>query len=223
RPHEMNRSGSVHPAIAESRVVLDAGETVVDVAELLADALDEGADVDAVAVLAIAGDEVLAAHQIVDLPVRHVGVVGIGEQPHDLEFGKRQVDALAVVEGAVDVVAQLELAADVGRGGIAGTVPGGRPLRPVGDEPQALQDDREAARLLDEVDRAPAQRCLLLDLMAEHCEEDHWNMQVAVAQVAQDREPSSPGMRQSSRTASALPPSPKCRRTDSPSPKSSTS
>src|SRR5262245_35964814 len=115
----MNRLVRVHPTVAEPGIVLDAGEAVVDIAELLADALDEGADVDAIALLAVAGDEVLAAHEIVDLPVGHVGVGGAGEQPDDLELGQGEVDALAVVERAVDVVAQLELAADVGGARIA--------------------------------------------------------------------------------------------------------
>src|SRR5262245_61589283 len=38
----------VHPAIAESGITGDAVETLVDVAELLPDALNEGTDVDAV-------------------------------------------------------------------------------------------------------------------------------------------------------------------------------
>src|SRR5262249_12786655 len=106
-----SRSRRVRPAVSEPRVVLDAGEAVVDIAEFLSNPFDEGTHVDAVALLAVAGDEVLAAHEVVDLPVGDVGVAGAGQQPPDLEFGQRQVDALAVVEGAVDVDPQFKLAA----------------------------------------------------------------------------------------------------------------
>src|SRR5215470_2264055 len=104
--------GRVHPPIAESGIVADAVEILVDLPELLADPLDEGADVDAEALLAIAGDEVLAADQVVDLAIGDVGVDRAGKQPHDVELGQRQVDALAVIKCPADVGAQLQLAAD---------------------------------------------------------------------------------------------------------------
>src|SRR5215831_6311641 len=128
------RSRRVRPAVSESRVVLDAGEAVVDIAEFLSNPFDEGAHVDAVPLLAVAGDEVLAAHEVVDLPVGDVGVAGAGQQPHDLEFGQRQVDALAVVEGAIDVDPQFQLAARQERTDLARGIGAADPLRAVGNE-----------------------------------------------------------------------------------------
>src|SRR3546814_13613969 len=61
---------------------------------------------------------------------------------------------------------------------------GGR-LHPLGDQLQALQDDRQAARLVDEVDGAPFQGRLLVDLVAQHGEEDHRGLDAALAHAAQ--------------------------------------
>src|SRR3546814_2716357 len=53
----------IAPSVAEAGIVLDTVEVVVDVAELLANPLDEGPHVGPVAVRPVAGDEVLAAHR----------------------------------------------------------------------------------------------------------------------------------------------------------------
>src|SRR5689334_22606207 len=60
------------PAVAESGVVMDVFKFRIDIAELLADALYEGPHIGPVALDPIAGDEVLAVHEIVDLTVRDV-------------------------------------------------------------------------------------------------------------------------------------------------------
>src|SRR5215468_6314534 len=78
--------GGIHPPIAESGIVADAVELLVDLPELLADPLDERADVHAKTLLAIAGNEILAAHQVVNLAIGDVGVDRAGEQPHDVEL-----------------------------------------------------------------------------------------------------------------------------------------
>src|SRR3546814_13641518 len=45
--------------------------------------------------------------------------------------------------------------------------------------------DRQAARLVDEVDGAPFQGRLLVDLVAQHGEEDHRGLDAALAHAAQ--------------------------------------
>src|SRR5262249_54418268 len=154
------------------RVVGDAIETLVDIAELLPDALDEGADIDAKAFLAIAGDEILAANEIVDLAIRHVGIGGADEQPDDIELGQRQVDAPPVIVGTADVSAQLKPAARQRLAEVAALT--GRRCLPAAfrDHTQAPQDDAKAARLVDEIDGTPAQRLLLVVLVAQHRQED---------------------------------------------------
>src|SRR6478672_8859641 len=83
-------SFTVIPVVAIARVVLDAVEIVVDGAELLADALDEGADVDPIPLLAPAGHEAFAAHEIVDLAIGEValGHIGQGLQDRELRQGE---------------------------------------------------------------------------------------------------------------------------------------
>src|SRR5437762_4894176 len=127
--------GRIHPPIAESGIVADAIELVVDLPELLADPLDEGADVHAKAFLAIAGDEILAADQVVDLAIGDVGVDRAGKQPHDVELGESEVDALAVVERPADVGAQLQLAADQRLADVGDAVGDGGLLGALGDQP----------------------------------------------------------------------------------------
>src|SRR3954466_10273625 len=99
------------PVVAIARVVLDAVEIVVDGAELLPDALDEGADVDAIPLLAPAGHETFAAYQIVDLAVGEVALGHIGQHLQDGEFRQGQLDPVAVPEGPADGGTKLELPA----------------------------------------------------------------------------------------------------------------
>ena len=70
---------------------------------------------------------------------------------------------------------------------------GGRPghgrrrfaLGPGQDQGHALEQDAEAARLLDKIHGAALKRRLLVDLIAEHGQEDHRNRQAALAHTAQ--------------------------------------
>src|SRR5476651_276883 len=67
-PSRMRRQ----PAVAKSGVVVDGLELGIDVAEFFADSLDEGADTVARARIAVFRCDVLAANEIVDLPVGDV-------------------------------------------------------------------------------------------------------------------------------------------------------
>jgi hypothetical protein len=64
--------GCYNPAVAKPGVVADVLERRIDIMEFLADSLDEGADVGAKTVVAIAGREVLAVNQVVDLAIGYV-------------------------------------------------------------------------------------------------------------------------------------------------------
>src|SRR6476660_2328043 len=97
-------------AVAESGVIMDVLELRIDLAELLADALDEGADIGAIAFIAIAGDEVLAVNEIVDFAIGNVLAGTQGQQGDDLELGQRQIDRCSGPTRAVDVEAKLEMA-----------------------------------------------------------------------------------------------------------------
>src|SRR5271165_6426448 len=92
---------SLTPAIAEPRVILDPVEARVEGDELLADAFDEGADVGAIAVTAVAGDEVLAMHEIIELPIGHVLPGALGQEAHHAELGQRQLHLLPLPGGAI--------------------------------------------------------------------------------------------------------------------------
>jgi hypothetical protein len=59
-------------AVAEPGVVADVLERRIDIMEFLADSLDEGADVCVKTLVAVAGREVLAVNQIVDLAIGYV-------------------------------------------------------------------------------------------------------------------------------------------------------
>src|SRR3954447_15914563 len=97
------------PAVAETGVVLDGVDSGIDIAELLAYALDERADVRPISLIAVSGDEVLAVHEVVDLAVRDILAGAHREQGDDLELGQREVERPPVPGGAVDVEAQLQL------------------------------------------------------------------------------------------------------------------
>ena len=54
---------------------------------------------------------------------------------------------------------------------------------------QALHQDRQAARLVDEIDGAALERRLLVDVVAQHGQEDHRRGAAGAAQAAQHLEP----------------------------------
>src|SRR5579859_2878179 len=70
------------PAIAEAGIIGDGGEGGIDGQEFLADPLDQGADIGAIAVRTFAGDEILAAQRVVDLAIGQ-GAPGGGQQFDD--------------------------------------------------------------------------------------------------------------------------------------------
>src|SRR5216684_3759075 len=112
RPGDPSRRSVGRPVVAvtDARMVEDVLEFGVDLAELLANAFDEGADIGAIALVAITGDEVLAVDDVVNLAIRHILAGPHGQQGEDLELGQRQIDRLARPARAVDVEAQLETA-----------------------------------------------------------------------------------------------------------------
>src|SRR5260221_154422 len=167
---------------------MDVLELRIDLAELLADALDEGADIGPIALIAIAGDKVLAVNEIVDLAVGDVLAGTQGEQGDDLELGQRQIDRRSRPTRAVDVKAQFELADMQHVAGLS-AIPVGRRPASLGDQAQPLDEDREAARFVDEIDGAALERRLLVDILAQHREENNWCRVAGAAQAAQHLEP----------------------------------
>src|SRR5512133_1083602 len=93
------------PAVSETGVVFDVVEVRIAIAELLADALDEGSYVGTIALRAVPGDEVLAVDEIIDFPVTDVLLGPLGEKRNNLEFGQREVDRLAGPQSPVNVEA----------------------------------------------------------------------------------------------------------------------
>src|SRR5579883_2083690 len=174
------------PAVAESCIVVDMVELRVSVAELLADALDERPDIGAEPLRAIAGDEILAVDEIIDLAIGDVLAGAQGEQRHDLELGQRQVERLAGPVRAADVEAQLQLVEMEDVADVAPTVGINRRARSLGDEAQALHQDRKAPRLVDEIDGAAFERRLLVDVVAQHGQEDDGGRRAGPPEAAQD-------------------------------------
>src|SRR5579871_2054853 len=82
------------PVIAVARIILDAVELIVEGAEFLADALDEGTYVDPITLLSPTGDEALAAHQIVDFPIGEVALRRLGQGLENRELGQGQLTRL---------------------------------------------------------------------------------------------------------------------------------
>src|SRR5260221_3695225 len=116
---------------------MDVLELSIDLAKLLADAFYEGADIRAIAFIPIAGDEVLAVNEIVDLAIGDVLAGAQREQRDDLELGHRQVDWRARPARAVDVEAQLETAEMQDIAGLSAIRLRRRP-RALGNQPQTL-------------------------------------------------------------------------------------
>ena len=140
---------------------------------------------------AIAGDEILAMHEVVDLAIAHVLAGTQRQQRHDLELGEGEFELALAPGGAVDVEAQLELARRgpsrrVRRSG------SGSGAQPVADEIEALHQDRQPARLVDEIDRAASQGRFLVDVVAQNREEDDRRVRAGLAQAAQHLEPVHP-------------------------------
>src|SRR5690349_16382211 len=150
------------PAIAEPAIVLDAGKGRVHRAKLLPNSLDEGADVDPVAVLAASGDEVLAVHDVVELAVGHV-LARLERQPrHHAELGDGEIDHLAAPERTAPIEAQCQ-AAEPYLALLRLRRPDGPLTRR--DQLDAFQERLGDARLLDIVDGATGERRLLVGVI----------------------------------------------------------
>src|SRR6516164_9471082 len=98
------------PAVSKTGVVSDMVETGVNIAELLADTLDEGAYIGAVPLRAVPGDKILAVDEIVDLAVADVLARLFGQQSHNPEFRQRQIDLSFRPQCAICAKAQHQLA-----------------------------------------------------------------------------------------------------------------
>src|SRR5271170_3606563 len=135
------------PAVSKTGVVLDVVEMGVAVAELLADTLDEGADIGAVPLCSVPGDEILAVDEIIDLAVADVLPRFFGEKRQDLEFRQGKIDGFFRPYRSADVEAQLQSSERhllrAHRLGI------GSRSRAVGDQLQSLDQDRQAPRFVD--------------------------------------------------------------------------
>ena len=94
------------PTISKTSVVFDVVETWVDIAELFADALDEGADIGTIPLGAVSGDEVFAVDQIVNLAVADILTCFLGQQGEDLEFGQGEVEKSSRLDRPADIEAQ---------------------------------------------------------------------------------------------------------------------
>src|SRR5262249_25508188 len=98
----------------------------------------------------------------------------------DVEFGKREIDGLALPDGAMGFVSQDEIAmAHESRLLHLALAP------PAKNQFDALEQDREAPRLLHKIHRAVQQPGLFVDLIVEYCEEDHRYLDIAGAQALQ--------------------------------------
>src|SRR5579862_5337866 len=139
------------PAVAKAGIIVDQIEFGIDVAEFLADTLDEGADIGAIAFGAVAGDEILAVHEVVDVAIGDILAGARYQQHQDVELGQREFQLLAAPVGSAGVGAQ-------GEASVLDGLPRFRrrlgPRPPVlEDEVQPLEQDRQAPRLVDEIDR----------------------------------------------------------------------
>src|SRR6516225_8321576 len=103
-------SGFRGPAVSETGVISNVVEIGIDIAELLADTLDEGAYIGAVPFRAVPGDKILAVDEIVDLAVANVLAPLFGQQGHNPEFRQRQIDLSFRPQRAICVKAQYQLA-----------------------------------------------------------------------------------------------------------------
>src|SRR5579875_51498 len=133
-----NRRRSIlgDPAVPEAGVIFDMVEIGIAVAELLSDALDEGADVGAVSLWSVAGNKVFAVDEVVDFTISDIAAGPLGEKPDDLEFGQAKIDQPAGPERPVGVAAQFE-PADSERRRAGGVAFGRRPYA-FGDQFKAL-------------------------------------------------------------------------------------
>src|SRR5579884_3097280 len=148
------------PAVSEAGVIFDMVEAGIAVAELLANALDKGADVGAVALGSVTGNEVLAVDEVVDFTISDIATGPFGEKPDDLELGQAEIDRSAGPQRPVGIAAQFE-PTDSERRRTGGVAFGRRPYA-FGDQFEALQEDRQATRFVNKIDSAAFERRLFI-------------------------------------------------------------
>jgi len=122
-------------------------------------------------------------HQIIDVAVMNILAGAAGQQLDDIELGQGQLDRLAAPQRAARVAPERQRAI-VERGGL--TAIAVRQDRPhaLGDQLDPFQDDRQAARLVDEIDGAAFERRLFIDIVAERGQKDDGNGDDATADLA---------------------------------------
>src|SRR5205823_3577093 len=159
------------------------GKIRVDFPETLANSLDQRAHISAKPLIAEAGDEILAVDEVVNLPIADILAGARREELDDAELGQAQIDHDALPEGAMAVAAQFESAMAKHRRG--GRIGGAQWPQPLGDQLQALQQDRQTPRFIDEVDRAAFERGLFINIVRQRGQENDWNPDAGAAQPAQ--------------------------------------
>ena len=108
---------------------------------------------------------------LVQLAIAHLAPGATRKQLDELELGNGQGDAMAVPERPADVAAQFERAQTQARRSLnlhfAYRLGAFHRLNAGGNEVQTLQQNREAAGLLHEVERTTMQRDLFVDLIGQ--------------------------------------------------------
>src|SRR6516162_8973452 len=94
------------PAVSETGVVFDLVETGVNIAELLANTLDEGAYVGPIPFRAVPCDEILAVDKIIDFTVTDVLARFVRQQGQDPEFRQGAIDRASGPQRAICVKTQ---------------------------------------------------------------------------------------------------------------------
>src|SRR5579863_3922507 len=89
------RSALRGPAVSEAGIIFDRVEAGIAIAKLLADSLDERADVGTIAFRPVAGNEVLAVDEVVDFAISDIMTGPFGEKLDDPELGQAEIDRLA--------------------------------------------------------------------------------------------------------------------------------
>src|SRR6185436_5609883 len=168
----------VAPAIAEPRVVLDMLKRRVNVAEFLPDTFYERADIRAETDLAFAGGKSNAMHDVIELAIADILARALHQVFDDAKLGEGQIDLLVLPEGPVHIATEKHvpmlddhLAKSVGR--CSGNLLAVAPLVTVENQLDAPRENLKAAGLLDEVDGTSQQSRFLVDLIAEHGQEDN--------------------------------------------------
>src|SRR5207302_2107738 len=144
------------PAVSKAGVVFDVVEVRSAIAELLADTLDEGSYVGTIALRTVPGDEVLAVDEIIDFTVPDVLLGLFGEKRNNLEFGQRQVDRLAGPQRPVHLEAQLQTSKAERICPLRNRIE--RRAHTFRNQLEALQEYRQPAGFVDEIDRTTRQR-----------------------------------------------------------------